>query len=144
MKRVAIVENGFITNVVLYEDSTQLSQNEILESEALEQGLQWAPLDHHEPDFAAMANALRTENGFVTAFLAASLTDPLAAGSLLSRFDIFSRDGDYSLFLQSMTLVLNALAPEHAAEIGAEFMAIAVRCHMPQQFLEDLQRAFNP
>jgi hypothetical protein len=67
----------------------------------------------------------------------------MAAGSLLSRFDDFRKDGDFAPFLQSMLLVLHALPPEQAAEIGTEFLAVASRCHMPQTFLQALQAAFD-
>jgi len=101
------------------------------------------PQPEPEPDFDGMATALRTENGFKSAFLLAFAEDPMAAGSLTSRFDEFRRSGDFSLFLQSMLLVLHALPSEQAAEIGTEFLAVAVRCHMPPTFLQALQAAFS-
>ena len=101
------------------------------------------PAPEPPPDFDAMATALRTENGFKNAFLLAFAEDPMAAGSLTSRFDEFRRSGDFSLFLQSMLLVLHALPTEQAAEIGTKFLAVAVRCHMPPAFLQALQAAFD-
>jgi hypothetical protein len=101
------------------------------------------PIGANRPDFDGMATALRTENGFKTAFLEAFMGDPMAAGSLTSRFDDFRRSGDFSWFLQSILLVLHALPPEQATEIGTEFLAVAVRCHMPQAFLQALQAAFS-
>ena len=101
------------------------------------------PAPEPPPDFDAMATALRTENGFKDAFLLAFAEDPMAAGSLTSRFDDFRKDGDFSLFLQSMLLVLDSLPPEQAAEIRTAFPAVAVRCHMPQAFLQALQDAFD-
>lgn len=96
-----------------------------------------------EPDFRAMAEALRTENGFKDAFLEAQPLEPMAVGSLTSRFDDFSKDGDFAPFLQSMLLVLNALPAQKAAHIGMEFLAVAHRCHMPPAFLDALQSAFG-
>jgi hypothetical protein len=101
------------------------------------------PPPEPEPDFDAMATALRTENGFKDAFILAFAEDPIAAGSLTSRFDDFRKDGDFAPFLQSMLLVLHSLPPEKAAEIRAEFPRVAVRCHMPTAFLQALQAAFN-
>ncbi len=117
----------------------------MLESDAISQGLQWLQLEppQPEPDFDAMAMALRTENGFKNAFVLAFAEDPMAAASLTSRFDEFRRSGDFSLFLQSMLLVLHALPVDQAAEIGTEFLAVAARCHMPTAFLEALQTAFG-
>ena len=102
-----------------------------------------APEPEPPPDFDAMATALRTENGFTSAFLLAFSEDPMAAGSLTSRFDLFRTSGDFNLFLQSMLLVLHAIPPDQAAEIGAEFLGVAVRCHMPPAFLQALQDAFD-
>ena len=101
------------------------------------------PPPEPDPDFDAMATALRTENGFTSAFLLAFSEDPMAAGSLTSRFDWFRRSGDFSLFLQSMLLVLRAIPPDQAAEIGTEFLGIAARCHMPTAFLQALQEGFD-
>ena len=101
------------------------------------------PAPEPPPDFDAMATALRTENGFKDAFLLAFAEDPMAAGSLTSRFDDFRKDGDFAPFLQSMLLVLHSLPPEQAAEIRTEFPRVAVRCHMPPAFLQALQAAFD-
>ena len=101
------------------------------------------PAPEPPPDFDAMATALRTENGFKDAFRLAFAEDPMATGSLTSRFDDFRKDGDFAPFLQSMLLVLHSLPPEQAAEIRTAFPAVAVRCHMPQAFLQALQNAFD-
>ena len=101
------------------------------------------PEPEPEPDFDAMATALRTENGFKDAFRLAFAEDPMATGSLTSRFDDFRKDGDFAPFLQSMLLVLHSLPPEQAAEIRTEFPTVAVRCHMPPAFPEALQDAFD-
>jgi hypothetical protein len=90
-----------------------------------------------------MAEALRTKNGFKDAFLRAQPEEPMAVGSLTSRFDDFSKDGDFAPFLQSLLLVLNALPAQEAAHTGMEFLAVAHDCHMPPAFLEALQAAFN-
>ena len=145
MKRIAIIQNRFIVNVVIYDSDRELVGGEMLEEGAIGQGLTWKPEDvpEPEPDFDGMATALRTENGFKSAFLLAFAEDPMAAGSLTSRFDEFRRSGDFTLFLQSILLVLQALPSEQAAEIGTEVLAVAVRCHMPAAFLQALQTAFN-
>jgi hypothetical protein len=101
------------------------------------------PAPEPPPNFDDMATALRTENGFRDAFRAAFAEDPMATGALTSRFDDFRKDGDFAPFLQAMLLVLDSLPPEQAAEIRAHFPAVAVRCHMPQAFLQALQDAFN-
>lgn len=145
MKRVAIVQNSLIVNVVIYPPERDLVEGEMLESDAISQGLQWLqskPPDP-EPDFAAMAEALRTKNGFKDAFLRAQPVEPMAVGSLTSRFDDFSRDGNFAPFLQSLLLVLNALPAQEAAHTGMEFLAVAHDCHMPPAFLEALQAAFG-
>jgi hypothetical protein len=96
-----------------------------------------------EPDFDAMETGLRVENGFREAMLEALLVDPMAAGSLTSRFDDFRKEGDFGPFLQSLLLTLNALPSQTAAHTGMEFLALASRCHMPPAFLEALQAAFD-
>jgi hypothetical protein len=100
------------------------------------------PIGANQPDFDGMATALRIENGFKDAFLEAFARDPIASISLQSRFDNFRKDGDYSLFLQSLALVLNSLEPQHAAELGAEMLVIASRCNMPAAFIQDMVNAF--
>jgi hypothetical protein len=96
-----------------------------------------------EPDFDAMETGLREENGFREAMLDALLVDPMAAGSLTSRFDDFRKEGDFGPFLQSLLLTLSALPSQTAAHTGMEFLALASRCHMPTAFLEALQAAFD-
>jgi hypothetical protein len=144
-KRVAVVQDGFIVNVVIYDSDRELVDGEMLEEDAISQGLTWKPEDvpEPEPDFRAMAEALRKENGFKDAFLEAQPLEPMAVGSLTSRFDDFRKDGDFVPFLQSMLLVLDALPPQKAAHIGMEFLAVAHRCHMPPAFLQALQDAFD-
>ena len=149
MRRIAHVDldQHIITNTSLAEDGEPLQPGTMLEADAIAQGFTRVndPVEP-EPDFDGMATALRTENGFKSAFLLAFSEDPMAAGSLTSRFDDFRKDGDFALFLQSTLLVLHALPPEQAAEIGTEFLAVASRCHMPPallQALQALQAAFD-
>jgi len=146
MRRIAHVDldQHIITNISLAEDGEPLQPGTMLEADSIAQGFTRVndPVEP-EPDFDGMATALRTENGFKPAFLLAFSEDPMAAGSLTSRFDDFRKDGDFAPFLQSMLLVLHSLPPEQAAEIGTEFLAVASRYHMPPALLQALQAAFD-
>ena len=144
MRRIAHVDTvqRIIINVSLSEDDAPLQPGTMTETDAIAQGFTRVsdPVEP-APDFDGMSTALRKENGFTDAFLEAFAKDPIASGSLQSRFDDFRKDGDYSLFLQSLALVLGSLESQHAAELGAEMLAIASRCNMPAAFIQDMVNA---
>lgn len=94
------------------------------------------------PDWPQFRQAIRSENGFSAAFVAAFSADPMVAHTLGSRLDWFQTTGDYALFLESLTLTLQALPPQEAAHIAMEFMALASRCGLPAAFLDALQTLF--
>ena len=100
------------------------------------------PPPAQEPDWEGFSLALRTENGFTAAFLAAFVADPWSSSAMPSRFDRFVERGDYGPLLSSIVDVLNSLPVEQAAEIGAELLTLAMRCHLPEPFLAALQAAF--
>ena len=95
-----------------------------------------------EPDWNGMETALRLENGFKEAFLTAMPSEPMAVGSLTSRFDNFRKDGNFMPFLESLVIVLSALPPQMAGHTGLDFLGLAYRHHMPQPFLDALQQVF--
>lgn len=94
------------------------------------------------PDWAQFRQAIRSENGFSAAFVAAFSADPMVAHTLGSRLDWFQTTGDYALFLESLTLTLQALPPQEAAHIAMEFLTLASRCGLPAAFLDALQTLF--
>lgn len=96
-----------------------------------------------QPDFRRLRGAIRSENGYVDAFMAAMAADPITANSLISRLDVFELTGNFTLFLESLQLALQALPAQDAAHVGLEFMALAQRCHMPAAFLNALQALFE-
>lgn len=94
------------------------------------------------PDWPQFRQAIRIENGFSAAFMAAFNADPMVAHTLGSRLDWFQATGDYALFLESLTLTLQALPPQDAAHLAMEFLALASRCGLPAAFLDALQTLF--
>lgn len=94
------------------------------------------------PDWPAFRQAIRSENGFYDAYCAALAADPMVVALLGSRLDDFERDGNFSPFLESLTLTLQALPPQDAAHIAMEFLALASRCGLPPAFLDALQTLF--
>jgi hypothetical protein len=95
-----------------------------------------------EPDWNGMETDLRLQNGFKDAFLAAMPTEPMAVGSLTSRFDDFKKDGNFIPFLESLFIVLSVLEPQMAAHTALEFLALAHLHHMPTEFINALQQMF--
>lgn len=100
------------------------------------------PEPEPQPDFRRLRGAIRSENGYVDAFMAAMQADPITANSLISRLDVFELTGNFTMFLESLQLALQILPVQDAAHVGLEFMALAQRCHMPVDFLNALQTLF--
>lgn len=94
------------------------------------------------PDWPQFRGAIRSENGFYDAYRTALNADPMVVPLLGSRLDDFERDGNFEPFLESLTVTLQSLPPEHAAHIAQEFLALASRCGLPASFLEALQTLF--
>lgn len=93
------------------------------------------------PDWAQMRQALQTENGFPTAWAAAFQANPLVAGLMAPRLDLCEISGNYGLFIDSLLIALATLNNQaQAAEVAVEFVALAERCSMPAEFLEELDR----
>lgn len=91
------------------------------------------------PDWAQMRQALQTENGFPTAWAAAFQANPLVAGMMGPRLDLCEINGKYGLFIDSLLIALATLNNQaQAAEVAVEFVALAERCYMPAEFLEEL------
>lgn len=93
------------------------------------------------PDWAQMRQALQTENGFPGAWEAVFRANPQLGGLLAPRLDFCEINGRYDLFVDALLTALAALNdPILAAQVALEFAALAERCHMPAEFLEELDR----
>lgn len=93
------------------------------------------------PDWAQMRQALQTENGFPAAWAAAFQANPLVAGMMGPRLDLCEINSKYGLFIDSLLIALATLNNQaQAAEVAVEFVALAERCNMPAEFLEELDR----
>lgn len=77
MKRIAHIQNGFIVNVSLAKDDAEVTPGTMLESDAIDQGLTWAPM--------STAQIWRNVQSFMEAFTPAEKaaielsTDPTIA-----------------------------------------------------------------
>ncbi len=89
----------------------------------------------YEPDWTQFRQALRTENGYAPAFSAAMAADPMAGVALAIGLDAFRRDGDHADFLDALQSAFTALPQEQALHIASELLDLAVRCHMPAEFI---------
>lgn len=93
------------------------------------------------PDWAQMRQALQSENGFPAAWAAAFQANPLVAGMMGPRLDLCETNGRYDLFIDSLLIALATLNNQaQAADVAVEFVALAERCSMPAEFLEELDR----
>lgn len=93
------------------------------------------------PDWDQFRQALQTENGFPSAWLTAFQANPQVAGLVASRLDLYEVNGNYHLFIHALLAALATLNNQaQAAEVAVEFAALAERCNMPAEFLEELDR----
>lgn len=93
------------------------------------------------PDWAQMRQALQTENGFPGAWDAVFQANPQIAGMIGPRLDFCEINGIYHLFIDALLRALATLNNQaQAAEVAVEFAALAERCHMPAEFLAELDR----
>jgi hypothetical protein len=95
------------------------------------------------PNWAQFRSAIRVENGFSAAFMAAFQADPMVAHTLGSRLDRFQTTGDFALFLESLTLALGALPTQEGAHIAMELLALSHRCNLPVGFTQALEAMFE-
>jgi hypothetical protein len=91
------------------------------------------------PDFAALREGIRQENGFRPAFMAAIAADFMEVAPIVSRLDDWEQQGNWRPFLESLMTALAKIGQQDAAHTAWEFLALATRCHMDQAFLEALQ-----
>ena len=94
-----------------------------------------------EPDWSGFRLALLDENGFGATFAAAAAANPMAAVACASALETFQNQGiyeNYLLYLQRlMGIIADLQSPAASAEIAAEFLVLAQRCHLPEGFLND-------
>lgn len=131
-----------------YDPQTQrLDSTQLIDLEAGEVRRGWVvvtlPPPVPVPDFKQLRDAIRTENGFFAALMAVYDADRVTAPTLVSRLDLFQKDGDFTLFLESLQAALAVLPPQEAAHVGLEFLALSVRCNMPAPFLAALEDLFE-
>jgi hypothetical protein len=91
------------------------------------------------PDFDALREGIRQENGFRPAFMAAIAADFMEVAPIVSRLDDWEQQGNWLPFLESLMTALAKIRPQDAAHTAWEFLALATRCNMDQAFLEALQ-----
>jgi hypothetical protein len=91
------------------------------------------------PDFAELRRGIQTENGYRAAFIQALGADPMGGMPAPARLDDWERFGDWRPFLESLMTMLQTIAPQDAAHVAWEFLALAQRTHMDPAFLEALQ-----
>jgi hypothetical protein len=123
----------------------RLDPTEVLDLEAatVTRGWQLVPIAPAPPapDWAQMRQALQTENGFPGAWAAAFQANPQVAGMMGPRLDHCEINGRYDLFIDSLLIAIATLNNQAlAAEVAVEFVALAERCNMPPEFLEELDR----
>lgn len=121
----------------------ELTETIDLQAGTVTRGWQAVPLPPAPPapDWDQFRQALQTENGFPSAWLAAFQANPQVAGLVASRLDLYQLNGNYQLFIQALLAALATLSNQaQAAEVAVEFAALAERCNMPAEFLEELDR----
>jgi len=131
-----------ITSIVIFDDRDTDRDPVILPLTASSADIEAAAAAYFgptvEPDWTQFRQALRSENGFSAAFSAAMVADPMAGVALAIGLDAFRRDGDHGDFLDALQTAFAALPQEQALHIAAELLDLAVRCHMPAEFITAL------
>lgn len=95
------------------------------------------------PDWEQLRSALRTENGYSSAFAAAFQSDAMAGIQLVAALADWQGGGRWELFLQALLAALDALPAQNAAIIATEFLALGNRCHLDPAFLTTLEAMLN-
>lgn len=91
------------------------------------------------PDWEQLRSALRTENGYSSAFAAALQSDAMAGIQLVAALADWQGGGRWELFLQALLAALDALPAQNAAIVATEFLALGNRCHLDPAFLTALE-----
>lgn len=91
------------------------------------------------PDWEQLRGALRTENGYSSAFAAALKNDAMAGIQLVAALADWQGGGAWELFLQALLAALDALPAQDAAMVATEFLALGNRCHLDPAFLAALE-----
>lgn len=127
------------SGIVITDDHNPSRPPVVLPADATPAEVAAAAAPYHEqppsPDWTQFRQALRTENGYAPAFSAAMAADPMAGVALAIGLDAFRRDGDHADFLDALQSAFTALPQEQALHIASELLDLAVRCHMPAEFI---------
>lgn len=127
------------SGIVITDDHNPSRPPVVLPADATPAEVAAAAAPYHEqppsPDWSQFRQALRTENGYAPAFSAAMAADPMAGVALAIGLDAFRRDGDHADFLDALQSAFTALPQEQALHIASELLDLAVRCHMPAEFI---------
>jgi hypothetical protein len=96
-------------------------------------------------DWLGFRHAILTENGYVAA-LALALDSENASARLAvtfshSRLDRFQDKGDFAEYLQGLLLIVSVQPEQNKSPLVEEFLALAVRCNLPETFLTALNEA---
>ena len=96
-------------------------------------------------DWPGFRHAILTENGYVAAMALAldSENDSarLAVTFSHSRLDRFQDKGDFAEYLQGLLLIVSVQPEQNKAPLIEEFLALAVRCNLPEAFVTALNEA---
>jgi len=96
-------------------------------------------------DWAGFRHAILSENGYVDALARALDSENnsarLAVAYSHSRLDRFQDKGDFAEYLQGLLLIVSVQPEQNKASLIGEFLALAVRCNLPQAFVTALNQA---
>ena len=94
-----------------------------------------------EPDWEQFRNALLGENGYAQAFAAAAAAAPMIATSTAAELGWFEYQGRHENYLRLLERLLVTIAaeqsPQISAQLAGEFLALAQRCHLPADFINE-------
>ncbi len=96
-------------------------------------------------DWTGFRRAILTENGYVNALALALDSENnsarLAVTFSHSRLDRFQDKGDFAEYLQGLLLIVSVQPEQNKAPLIEEFLALAVRCNLPEAFVTALNEA---
>jgi len=99
-------------------------------------------------DWPGFRHAILTENGYVAAMALALDSENnsarLAVTFSHSRLDRFQDKGDFAEYLQGLLLIVSVQPEQNKAPLVEEFLALAVRCNLPEAFVTALNQAIIP
>lgn len=99
-------------------------------------------------DWLGFRHAILSENGYVAAMALALNSENnsarLAVTFSHSRLNRFQDKGDFAEYLQGLLLIVSVQPEQSKAPLVEEFLALAVRCNLPEAFVTALNQAIIP